>query len=102
MDEATWVGVGLRAVISVGVLFLGAGLASRVCKGTLAWSIATTFYGCLFVYMLVGVVPQPNEAGLLYAIQWGAFGATLYCIARALRWVGPMGRARAAEPEGDA
>lgn len=101
MSEATWVGIALRAVISLGVLFLGAGLAARVCKGALAWGIASGFYALLFVYLSLGVVPEPNEAGLLYAIQWGACGAALYCSARTLGWLGPT-RTSPLDPDSEA
>ena len=99
MNEATWVGVALRAVMALGVLLFGTGLASRVCTGALAWSMATGFYAALFAYISLGVVPQPNEAGLVYSIQWGSGGAALYCVARALDWVGPRRSARAPDPD---
>lgn len=89
MNEMTWLGNGLRAVLSLAVLFFSVGLASRVCTGKRAWGIAATIFAVLFLYLAISVVPRPDEAGLLYSIEWGIGGATLYGLGQALGWLAP-------------
>ena len=89
MSETTWLGYLLRAAISMALLFLGAGLAQRMCHGPKSWLMATVASGSLFGYLALGVAPKPEEAGLLYSVQWGIAGITLYCLARATGWIGP-------------
>lgn len=84
-----WLGNVLRAVLSLAVLFFSVGMASRICTKNSAWLVAMAVFSVLFAYLALSVVPQPTEAGLLYAIEWGVGGAALYCLAQALGWLGP-------------
>lgn len=89
MNELSWVGNILRAVLSLAVLFFTVGLASRVCTRPGAWLGTAAFFGVVFGYLALGVVPQPTEAGLLYAIEWGIGGTAAYCLAQGFGWIGP-------------
>ena len=89
MNEVSWLGNILRAVLSLAVLFFSVGIASRLCTRSSAWLIATVAFAVLFAYLALSVVPQPTEAGLLYSIEWGVGGASLYSLAQALGWLGP-------------
>ena len=57
--------------------------------GTKAWGISTAVFAALFLYLALRVIPQPSEAGLLYAIEWGVGGAGLYSLGQTLGWLGP-------------
>ena len=102
MNEIDGLGTALRAVLSLAVLFFSVGLASRICTGTQTWGVATASFAALFLYLALSVVPQPNEAGLLYAIEWGVGGAALYSLGQVLGWLGPSRfQKRRAESEED-
>ena len=89
MNEMNWIGNVLRGVISLAVLFFTVGLASRVCTRPRAWFGATIFFSVAFLYLAISVVPQPTEAGLLYAVEWGIAGAAAYSLAQGFGWIGP-------------
>ena len=89
MNEMNWIGNVLRGVLSLAVLFFTVGLASRFCTQPRAWFGATVFFSVAFLYLALSVVPQPTEAGLLYAVEWGIGGTAAYCLAQGLGWIGP-------------
>lgn len=102
MNEVNWVGNILRAVLSLAVLFFTVGIASRFCTRPAAWGGVTAIFAAFFAYLAISVVPQPTEAGLLYAIEWGVGGASLYSLAQAMGWLGPSRfQKRRAEAEPD-
>ncbi|MAI25632.1 MAG: hypothetical protein ACJZ7Z_05790 [Myxococcota bacterium] len=105
MNEMNWLGTGLRAALSLAVLFFSVGVASRMCTGTQAWRVTTAGFAALFLYLALSVVPQPSEAGLLYSIEWGVGGAALYSLGQAMGWLEPSRfqkrRAESAKSEED-
>jgi len=85
LNDPQLVGNVVRGLVALGFMMLAAGGAARLCHSRTSWSIAATVFLLVFVWLLLGVVPHPHQAGLLYALEWGVFGAGVYAIVRAHR-----------------
>lgn len=85
MNEPGLIGMLLRGAIALGFMMLAAGIATRLCGRRASWMVAAGALWLSFLLLLVGVGPSPQASGLLYALQWGTFGAALYATAKAWR-----------------
>jgi len=85
MNEPELIGTLLRGAVALGIMLLAAGISARICSNRTSWSMAAGVLMLVFLTLLLGVVPDPREAGLLYSLEWGVFGASLYAAGRALR-----------------
>ena len=85
LDDPELLGDLVRGALALGIMMLASGVAARLCSDRRSWLVASASLLLVFVWLLVGVVPHPHQAGLLYAMQWGFFGAGLYAAARAYR-----------------
>lgn len=74
-----------RGAVALGFMLLASGVAARICGDRTSWLIASGSFMLVFLWLLAGVVPHPHQAGLLYALQWGVFGAGVYAGVRASR-----------------
>jgi uncharacterized protein (DUF924 family) len=85
MNEPGVIGNLLRGAIALGFMMLAAGIATRLCGRRASWIAAAGALLLAFLLLLVGVAPRPQGSGLLYALEWGMFGAALYATGKALR-----------------
>ncbi len=98
MEEPGLIGTLLRGAFALAFMMLAAGISTRLCRKRSDWMIAAGALLSIFLFLLLIVVPSPHESGLLYALEWGAFGAAAYSIGRVLRG-DPSVQDKPADPE---
>lgn len=98
LNDPELLGNVLRGVVALGIMMLTAGVAARLCRTRTSWLIASVVSLLLFAWLLLGVLPHPHQAGLLYSVQWGVFGTGMYAGIQALRAPRFAGR-KPADPE---
>ena len=97
MNDPALLGNVMRGLVALALLFVLAGAAARVCRTRIAWGVAAVVYGVAFAWLMLGVIPHPHRLGLLYALQWGLFGAGVYAAGR--MWSSPANPGHPADPE---
>lgn len=85
MSDPALLGAVLRGLVSLGVMLLSSGVAARLCRNATTWIVAAVLYASIFAWLMLRVLPQPSQEGLIYSIQWGLFGSAAYAGWRAIR-----------------
>jgi uncharacterized protein (DUF924 family) len=85
LNDPQILGHVMRAIVALGTMLFAAGLAARLCRTRTAWAIAAGGFLLLFLWLQLAVEPHPHQAGLLYSVEWGVFGAAAYAVVRAVR-----------------